>query len=290
MAIRSLAISGLALAAALAVAQPVRAQSFFSFYEMSPRQIVGMLEDDGYDLRGPMLRRGDVYICDVVLVSGQPSRLIVSARDGHVLQRYAERGARSRDYGESEIPRTRPSHALGDDDRDYGWDDREGSRHQLALGDLFNPPSRVYGGEGLFSPKSDGEDAPAAKPKHHAMKKHPGVAKAPATAPTPGCGERQAGPNPVTLGRRRRAVRIAGAEEAGCGQDRRPEDRRRQARCPARRRRDAGTRAEEGRNPRAGAGFGQQPEARSAAQEDQRPPRRHARLRSQQAPPAAPSG
>ena len=183
MAIRSLAISGLALAAALAVAQPARAQSFFSFYEMSPRQIVGMLEDDGYELRGPMLRRGDVYVCDVVSVSGQPVRLIVSARDGHVLQRFAERAPRWREYGESEVPRVaRPPRNVGDEDRDYGNDDQNGSQqHQMALGDLFNPPSRVYGGEGVFSSKPDSEDAPVAKPKHHAMKKHPSVAKAPAT-------------------------------------------------------------------------------------------------------------
>ena len=49
MAIRFAAASGLALAAALSVATPARAQGFFSFYEMSPRQIVGMLADDGYD-------------------------------------------------------------------------------------------------------------------------------------------------------------------------------------------------------------------------------------------------
>ena len=78
MAIRFAAASGLALALALAVAAPAQAQGFFSFFEVSPRQIAGLLEDDGYQLRGPMLRRGDVYVVDAVSVSGRSARLIVT--------------------------------------------------------------------------------------------------------------------------------------------------------------------------------------------------------------------
>lgn len=196
MAIRSLVISGLALAGALIVAQPGRAQGFFSSYEMSPRQIVGILEDDGYEIRGPMVRRGDVYVCDVISVSGQAAQVIVSVRDGRVVGRYAERGQRWRDYADA--PRVaRPPRSIGDDDRNGNWDDDNGSRHQMALGDLFNPPSRVYGGEPPFASKPDSEDAPIAKPKHHAMKKHPSVAKAPSTtAPTPDAASDKPGATP----------------------------------------------------------------------------------------------
>jgi hypothetical protein len=110
--------------------------------------------------------------------------------------RYAERGPRARDYADA--PRVvRPPRNIGDDDRDGNWDDDNAPRHQMALGDLFNPPSRVYGGEGPFASKPDSEDAPVAKPKHHAMKKHPSVAKAPSTtAPTPDAASDKPGPTP----------------------------------------------------------------------------------------------
>ena len=242
MAIRSLVISGLALAGALIVAQPGRAQGFFSSYEMSPRQIVGILEDDGYEIRGPMVRRGDVYVCDVISVSGQAARVIVSVRDGRVVGRYAERGQRWRDYADA--PRVaRPPRSIGDDDRNGNWDDDNGSRHQMALGDLFNPPSRVYGGEPPFASKPDSEDAPIAKPKHHAMKKHPSVAKAPSTtAPTPDAQATsparrrrlRSPPSPRPLRQRRRS-RTPSRRRRRPPQRRRP--RPRQRRSPRRRRR-----------------------------------------------------
>lgn len=172
------------MAAALTFVQPGRAQSFFSFYEMSPRQIVGMLEDDGYQLRGPMLRRGDVYVCNVVSVSGRPARLIVDARDGHVLESYAVRAPRWRDPDAPDAPQAlRPPRDVGDD-RDGASDDEGASHRQEALGELSTAPSRVYGGDMFSQPKPEPEDTPAAKPKHHAAKKHrdPSLAK---TSPTP---------------------------------------------------------------------------------------------------------
>jgi hypothetical protein len=186
MAIRFWAASGMALAAALMLEQPAKAQGFFSFYEMSPRQVVNMLEDDGYELRGPMVRRGDVYVCNVVSVSGRSVRLIVDARDGHILARYALRSLR-RDGGDDDTARgLRPPRDIGDD-----ADSGEGPathREQQALGDLFNPPSRVYGNDSLFPSRPGPDAAPATRPKpHHAGKKHkePSVAKAPAAGPTP---------------------------------------------------------------------------------------------------------
>src|SRR5271156_133286 len=111
MAFRFATTSGLALAAALFAAGQTKAQSFFGSYELSPRQVVGVLSDDGYQLRGPMMRRGDVYVCDAVSVSGRSVRLIVSARDGRVIDRYA-------------IDDRRRS---GDDGNGWGW-----SRQQRA--------------------------------------------------------------------------------------------------------------------------------------------------------------
>ncbi len=45
MAIRFAATSALALAAALLMAPAARAEGFLSFFEMSPRQIAGMVQD-----------------------------------------------------------------------------------------------------------------------------------------------------------------------------------------------------------------------------------------------------
>jgi hypothetical protein len=188
MAIRFATTSALALAASLLVAPAARAQGFFSFFEMSPRQVAGMLEDDGYRLRGPMLRRGDVYICDVVSITGRPARLIVDARDGRVLERFANNPhwRRSGDGG------LRPPRDVGDNGQSRSWDNGDSSAagRQTAMGGDFNAPSRVYGSDALFGGwKSDAAPTPNAeprpKPKHHASKKHkePAVAKDSAASP-----------------------------------------------------------------------------------------------------------
>jgi len=179
MAIRFAAASALALAAALLVAPAARAQGFFSFFEMSPRQIAGMLEDDGYRLRGPMFRRGDVYVCDVVSITGRPARLVVDARDGHVLERFASTPHR-RHVGDAPGG-LRPPRDIGDDGsfRSSGDADSTGG-HQTAMGGDFNATSRAYGG-GLFGwgPAPTPDAQPRPKPKHHAIRKHkePAVAK-----------------------------------------------------------------------------------------------------------------
>ena len=188
MAIRFAAVSGLVLAAALTVAAPARAQGFFSFYEMSPRQIVGMLSDDGYELRGPMLRRGDVYVADVTSVSGRPTRLIVSARDGRIIERFASE-PRWRHYDEdADTTRVaRAPHDFGDNDR---APDDHARHNDVALGDMFNPPNRVYGNDSLFAPKPTPpavvpDDGFAPKPpKHHVAKKHKDTSVAKATPDT----------------------------------------------------------------------------------------------------------
>lgn len=187
MAIRIAATSALALAAALLVAPAAHAQ-FFSFFEMSPRQIVGMLDDDGYRLRGPMLRRGDVYVCDVVSVTGRPARLIVDAHDGHVLERFAV-GSRWRRFGEAPDG-LRPPRDVGDDGPSRSAENEDSAGRQTAMGGDFNSTSRAYGGDGLFgwkpaTPEPTPEAAMHPKPRHHASRKHrePAVAKDSGAAP-----------------------------------------------------------------------------------------------------------
>jgi hypothetical protein len=193
------------LAVALAVATPAAAQSFFSFYEMSPRQIAGMLADDGYEIRGPMWRRGDVYICDVTSVSGRSVRLIVNAHDGHVVERFASTPHWR--YSTDEQTLRPPRNVARDDDSDDEQDDRSAARRsQLALGDVLSPQSRVYGNDSLLSPKPSPSPAPdefaAPKPKH-AIKKHraPVAAKvspvAPDATPSPDAAKPTVAPSSV---------------------------------------------------------------------------------------------
>lgn len=174
MAIRFAATSALALAAALFVAPAAHAQGFFSFFEMSPRQIVGMLEDDGYRLRAPMLRRGDVYVCDVVSITGRPARLIVDARDGRVVERFAST-PRRRHFADGPGG-LHPPRDIGDDGSPG---DADATGRRTAMGGDYNATSRAYGSDGLFGARPAPTANPEPKPKHHAIRKHkePAVAK-----------------------------------------------------------------------------------------------------------------
>ena len=180
MAIRFAAPSAMALAAALLLTPAAHAQGFYSFYGMSPRQIVGMLDDDGYQLRGPLMRRGDVYVCDVVSVTGRSARLIVDARDGHVIERFAS-VPRERRFGD-EPNRMRPPRDIGDNGpRRSADDDDSTSSRQTAMGGGFHPLPHFNGGDALFGmqPTPTPQAAGRAKPKHHATRRHkePAVAK-----------------------------------------------------------------------------------------------------------------
>ena len=198
MVLRFAAASGLALAVALSLTPPARAQ-FLSFYEMSPRQIVDMLADEGYDLRGPMLRRGDVYVCDVTSVSGRPARLIVDARSGRVIDRYDRAAGRPRYADDDGAPHAlRPPRPLADDDDAAPIRNDEAAGHrQMALGDPFSPAPRAHDDDAL-PPLGD---APApVKPKHHVAKKHKDAttAKAPDATATPDAAPSVAGVAPTS--------------------------------------------------------------------------------------------
>lgn len=81
---------GLAL---ILVAPAARAEGiFFSLFDASPDRVAMQLERAGYQLRSALLRRGDVYICDVVDFRGQPQRLVLDIHDGRILQRFQARG------------------------------------------------------------------------------------------------------------------------------------------------------------------------------------------------------
>jgi len=178
---RLAAVSALVLAG-LALSPAARAQGFFSFYETSPRDVVDRLYDQGYSVHLPMIRRGDVYVVDAVSSSRRPMRLIVSVRDGRVMERYAAAPRISDD-------RPRFSH-WHDDEADRGRDDSDEPRWErrtrTALGDPADLPPRVRNRDSDFEPKPV---PPAAltdepdKPRHHAKKHAPVVREAPDILP-----------------------------------------------------------------------------------------------------------
>ena len=161
-----------AMAAALVLSAPgARAQGLFDLFAPSPGYIAAQLENAGYELRGPMSRRGDVYVCNVVGMRGDRLRLVIDAHTGRVLEGYPARGLRDR-----------PSYARERDLRD-GWDSPPRPPHTIGA----NAPRDGYSGQ-------DGElDRPKPKPRVAKARPEPvaptsiaPATNAPVVTPTPG--------------------------------------------------------------------------------------------------------
>lgn len=85
-----------AAAAALLVLSPAaQAQGLFSFFGggPSPYDIETRLEAAGYTLTAPLIRRGDVYLADVVYGRRESFRLVIDAESGRIMQRFRARPA-----------------------------------------------------------------------------------------------------------------------------------------------------------------------------------------------------
>ena len=170
------ATSALVLAA-LALSPAARAQGFSSFYEVSPRDVLSRLDDQGYSARIPMTRRGDVYIVDARTPSGRSVRLIVSAHDGAVLERYAV-APRYEEFNRARVRDEEPSFRRGGDDEDS---DRPQRRPGAAL-DPIRPRVLNFDGQSqdrLIPPASVPDAAAPERPRRHALRKPvaPPVAK-----------------------------------------------------------------------------------------------------------------
>jgi hypothetical protein len=89
MEFRSKPASRLAVAALmLAISTPMAlAQSLRSDAVLAPSEIARLVEADGYQLTGPVLRRGSVYLVDVLGEGDVAARIVVRARDGRLLRR-----------------------------------------------------------------------------------------------------------------------------------------------------------------------------------------------------------
>ena len=219
---RLAAVTALVLAG-LAASPQARAQGFFSFFQPSPRDIVDRLDEQGFNVRLPMVRRGDVYIVDAVDPSRRSVRLIVSARDGHVLERYAA-APRWRDED------SRSAHWRDDDaDRDEFDGPRWERRTRTALGDPVAPPSRFYDRDDDFGarptpPAPLTDDAPRHKPKKHtpvakdapdaAPKPAPSVAAVAPSQPAPPKADAPAAPKIIEVPQAKAEAKPARSEEA----------------------------------------------------------------------------
>jgi hypothetical protein len=103
--------------AALLFAAPgaANAQGLFSMFGgggPSSYEIERELAASGYELTGPLILRGDVYVADVIVRGEGPERLIVDPQSGRVMQRFRTRGDRWREAAA-------PPDAWADDPR--GW-------------------------------------------------------------------------------------------------------------------------------------------------------------------------
>ncbi len=165
---RLTAVSALVLAG-LALSPAARAEGFFSsFFETSPRDVVEQLYEQGYSVRLPMIRRGDVYVVDAMSSSRRRVRLIVSTHDGHVMQRYATTQA-SEDR--PHVSRWRDAEAdrgpiNSDEPR---WE----RRTRTALGDPSDAAPRLRNRHSDFEPTSAPPSDEADRPKHHARRPAP---------------------------------------------------------------------------------------------------------------------
>ena len=167
-----------AAAALLALAPAARAQGLFSLFAPSAYDIERRLDISGYALTGPLMRRGGVWLADVVRVGRRdPQRLVIDAQTGNIIERYRTQPARWRD-----APREMDSEesVWGPDSRPPADVDQPGPpRDQIARRE--DPAFGTGAPRTTSSDLSDGADAPRPKP-HEARHKSAPLAKTPASA------------------------------------------------------------------------------------------------------------
>jgi hypothetical protein len=103
MSMRSKSSFGAALVLAAFIAwvgsSPAHSQSYRSRAMLPPSQIQRMLEASGYRLTGPIIRRGGVYLADVLGQEDNPEQFVIDTRDGRLLHRHPGSAAMRRRGG-----------------------------------------------------------------------------------------------------------------------------------------------------------------------------------------------
>ncbi|MGD1036561.1 MAG: hypothetical protein ABR878_05060 [Roseiarcus sp.] len=172
-----------AAAVLLAISPAAKAQGLFSFFGGGPSsyEIERRLDASGYTLTGPVVRRGDVYLADVVVARGDSERLVIDAETGRIMQRFRSRPARWRDAApgawdqeESDlrgspprppgviVDRRAPGEAF--DLPGAGPEPRPAARDQFARSDEAAKPTVILGPGGAPATSSDLIEKPKPRP------------------------------------------------------------------------------------------------------------------------------
>ena len=85
-ALRAL-LFGVAMACTLPSSQAFAQFSFFS-NDVSAQDVYDTIAEHGFRLAGPLMRNGNVYVADVIDRGRRRERLIISARNGQIVQRF----------------------------------------------------------------------------------------------------------------------------------------------------------------------------------------------------------
>ena len=167
-------IAVLLVASSLIAGTPARAQGLFDEFEVSPRQVAHGIEDAGYTIRGPLVRRGDVYVCDAISERGRPVRLVVDARSGQVIERFAERRPAFDERDDIDAPPVPPRGIYGTPHRPVARDDPADAPDRVARGSVWDASPPNYDGAtvipGIGKPLP-GPDIIEPKPRPHVVKR-----------------------------------------------------------------------------------------------------------------------
>ncbi len=183
----------------LAVSPAAKAQGLFFNFGGGPGptryDIERRLDANGYSLTGPVVRRGDVYLADVVFGGRDYERLVIDAWTGRIMERYRTRPARWR--AASPRPSDQDQSDFWGPPRSGSWDepprppadiDRPGPmQDRMARGDEGAPPIVIPGLGGQRGATSDLIEKPKPRPRPHeaARKATPPTPVAKATVPPP---------------------------------------------------------------------------------------------------------
>ena len=151
------------------MAPAARAQFFFNLFEPPAVRVAHQLEVEGYDVRG-LVRRGDVYVADVVAQGGDRERLVIDARTSRIVERFPSVATRWRDdrYG---YGREREDPDSWDAPRPPLAVQQQRAHDEVARTDPSARPNVVYGEDGMNGPATSTFDVDKAKPRHVVKKK-----------------------------------------------------------------------------------------------------------------------
>jgi hypothetical protein len=185
------------VAAVVALSPAAKAQGLFPFFGGGPSSydIERRLEAGGYELTHPLIRRGDVYLADVVFGRDDAERLVIDAETGRIVQRFRSGSTRWRDAAPrpwdperpdawnapprppADVDRGGPSETLDLPDARQG--PRAPTDDQFARGEGATAPAVIPGRGGARATPLDLIERPKSKPSEAKRK-----ATAPAAAAT----------------------------------------------------------------------------------------------------------